>query len=215
MKMENRIVVGLMNLDKIALAELEKSHLLSKQVFNQVSMLNGKRKMEFVVGRFLLASLLQQHFGINHLPEIKIIANTKPVFVDNALPDFNISHSGNCIAVAVCDQGAIGLDIEKQRPRKNMAKIAYHFFSEEEHQWLHNQEDSLSAFWQLWTLREAALKLHAKGVWQMRQLKIDPKLKRISSTFAHNFYYDYRQIGSVHLSICGRSPITQLDIEIR
>lgn len=213
--MENRIVVGLMNLDKIVLAELEKSHLLSKQVFNQVSMLNGKRKVEFIVGRFLLASLLQKHFGINRLPEIKIIANTKPVFVDNVLPYFNISHSDNCIAVAVCDKGTVGLDIEKQRPRKNMAKIANHFFSEEEYQWLQNQKDSLSAFWQLWTLREAALKLHAKGVWQMRQLKIDPKLGRISSTFANNFYCNHRQMDSVHLSICCRSPITQLDIEIR
>lgn len=215
MKTENRVVVGLMNLDKIVLAELEKSYLLSNQVFNQVSMLSGKRKKEFIVGRFLLASVLQQHFGINRLPEIKITANTKPVFVDNALPDFNISHSNNCIAVAVCDRGTIGLDIEKQRPRKNMAKIAYHFFSEEECQWLQNQQDSLSAFWQLWTLREAALKLYAKGVWQMRQLKIDPKLKRIFSTFARHFYYDYRQMDSVHLSICCRYPITQLDVEIR
>ena len=207
---ENYVFVQSANLNQFDSTSLLNSSLISQQVIEQASQFNGKRQLQFVACRYLLAELLNDYFDIPSLPNIIIGLNQRPHFEKANLPDFNISHSGDYIAVAVCSEGKIGIDIEQHRPRKQFLNIAKQFFSEQEIAWMNQQKDNLSAFWQLWTLRESALKLYAKGVWQMKELQIDMQHEKMNATFGNDFYFQHQQLAQIYLSICCNYPINKV-----
>lgn len=146
---------------------------------------NPKRRQQFLAGRWLLAELLFNQACCPELPEIDTTDNGRPVFTGSGLPDFNISHSGEYIMVALSYGHRLGLDVEHIRPRNKLMALAKYSFSAEEYQWLMAQPESQQTdrFWQLWTLRESTLKLAAKGVWQMKQIRINPQQKWLSADF--------------------------------
>ncbi|MCX8649865.1 4'-phosphopantetheinyl transferase superfamily protein [Gilliamella sp. B2776] len=203
------LIVQLAHLDT---AEVNYS-LLSTQIINDAELFNGRRKKQFLVCRSILASLLNQYCQIDILPTMVIGDNHRPCFLNTNLPDFNISHSQDWVAVAISLNGSIGLDIEVDRPRKNYLDVAKNFFSDAECQWMMKQADTLKAFWQLWTLKESALKLYAKGVWQIKSVKVDIDKKLISAPFGQHFYYQYQQVASVHLAVNHNKPITELILQ--
>ncbi|RKS85821.1 4'-phosphopantetheinyl transferase [Orbus hercynius] len=209
---QNFIFIQSANLNDLSYEALLSSSLLSEQVIQQSAGLDDKRKKQFVACRYLLAELLNEHFDVDQLPNIKIGDNSRPQFEKVNLPDFNISHSGNFIAVAISSTGKIGLDIELARARQNAKKIAMQFFSQQENEWLTQQSDPLNAFWQLWTLRESALKLYAKGVWQMKELAIAMPTQQITAKFATDFYPYHQQLEQIYLSICCSHPIHSIVI---
>ena len=146
---------------------------------------NPKRRQQFISGRWLLAELLFNQIGCHELPDIDTTDNGRPAFTGPNLPDFNISHSGEYIMVALAHNCRLGLDVEHIRPRNRLMKLAQYSFSDEEYQWLAAQPESQQTdrFWQLWTLRESTLKLAAKGVWQMKQIRINPQHRWLSADF--------------------------------
>lgn len=187
--------------------------LLPEQLFEDARQLNESRRKQFLVCRSILASLLKQYCDINTLPQIIIGDNSRPCFFDRHLPDFNISHSQDWVAVAISLTGKVGVDIEVVRQRKNYLNVAKNFFAEGEYQWMIRQDDTLKAFWQLWTLKESALKLYAKGVWQIKSVNVDVDNGMISAPFANHFYFQYQQVGDVHLSVNCDRPITQVILQ--
>ncbi|MFQ0991055.1 4'-phosphopantetheinyl transferase family protein [Gilliamella apicola] len=187
--------------------------LLSKQIIKDAQLFNGRRKKQFLVCRSILASLLNQYCQIAILPTMVIGDNNRPCFLERNLPDFNISHSQDWVAVAISLDGRVGLDIEVARPRKNYLDVAKSFFADAEYQWMMQQADTLKAFWQLWTLKESALKLYAKGVWQIKSVKVDIEKQLISAPFGQHFYYQYQQVASVHLAVNHNKPITEFILQ--
>ena len=187
--------------------------LLSKQIIKDAQLFNGRRKKQFLVCRSILASLLNQYCQIAILPTMVIGDNNRPCFLERNLPDFNISHSQDWVAVAISLDGRVGLDIEVARPRKNYLDVAKSFFADAEYQWMMQQADTLKAFWQLWTLKESALKLYAKGVWQIKSVKVDIEKQLISAPFGQHFYYQYQQFASVHLAVNHNKPITEFILQ--
>lgn len=77
--------------------------------------------------------------------------------------DFNLSHSGNRIIIAINPTGRIGVDIEKIRKvEPSLAEIC---FTEEEKKYIFKSDDlNLNSFFQLWTLKEAFIKADGKGM---------------------------------------------------
>lgn len=187
--------------------------LLSKQIIKDAQLFNGRRKKQFLVCQSILASLLNQYCQIAILPTMVIGDNNRPCFLERNLPDFNISHSQDWVAVAISLDGRVGLDIEVARPRKNYLDVAKSFFADAEYQWMMQQADTLKAFWQLWTLKESALKLYAKGVWQIKSVKVDIEKQLISAPFGQHFYYQYQQVASVHLAVNHNKPITEFILQ--
>lgn len=203
------VIVKLAHLDSV---ELNYS-LLSPQVINDAESLNGTRKKQFLACRSILASLLKQYCHIDTLPTMIIGDNNRPSFLDSHLPDFNISHSQDWVAVAISLNGKVGLDIEVSRQRQNYLNVAKSFFANDEYQWMLAQSNTLNAFWQLWTLKESALKLYAKGVWQMKLVKVDIENQLISAPFGQHFYYHYQQQAPVHLAVNHNKPITKFILQ--
>ncbi|OCG08397.1 hypothetical protein A9G15_08455 [Gilliamella apis] len=203
------LIVQLAHLDTI---EVNYS-LLSPQVIDDAELLKGTRKKQFLVCRSMLASLLKQYCHIDSLPPIIIGDNSRPCFLQHNLPDFNISHSKDWVAVAISLNGRVGIDIEVARQRKNYLNVAESIFADDEYQWMLKQSDTLTAFWQLWTLKESALKLYAKGVWQMKSVKVDIENQLISAPFGQDFYYQYQQLASVHLAVNQNKPIKKFILQ--
>ena len=203
------LIVQLAHLDTVKV----NYSLLSKQIINDAQLFNGRRKKQFLVCRSILASLLNQYCQIAILPTMVIGDNNRPCFLEPNLPDFNISHSQDWVAVAISLDGRVGLDIEVARPRKNYLDVAKSFFADAEYQWMMQQADTLTAFWQLWTLKESALKLYAKGVWQIKSVKVDIEKQLISAPFGQHFYYQYQQVASVHLAVNHNKPITEFILQ--
>ncbi len=203
------LIVQLAHLDTI---EVNYS-LLSPQVIDDAELLKGTRKKQFLVCRSILVSLLKQYCHIDSLPPIIIGDNSRPCFLQHNLPDFNISHSQDWVAVAISLNGRIGIDIEVARQRKNYLNVAESIFANDEYQWMLKQRDTLTAFWQLWTLKESALKLYAKGVWQMKSVKVDVANQLITAPFGQDFYYQYQQVASVHLAVNQNKPIKKFILQ--
>jgi 4'-phosphopantetheinyl transferase len=161
-------------------------HRLSASVINQAAQLSSERRQQYLTGRMVLAELLFQSSGISQLPDIFVTNNGRPSFNRADLPDFNISHSGDLIMVALAQDCQIGVDLELKRPRKKMMSLAQYSFSETEFAWLSAlpENEQESAFWQLWTIRESILKLAGKGVWQMKEMAVEPFSRRVSAEFS-------------------------------
>ena len=99
-------------------------------------------------------------------------------FIKNK-PYFNISHSGEYVAVAI-DDNPIGVDIQiMEEKHLKLTKI----FTKEEQEYI-DKEDTLNRFHLMWSIKEAALKLIGKGITQsFKDVEIiDDDSLRINST---------------------------------
>lgn len=177
---------------------------------------NAKRHQQYLVGRILLAELLFKSLAITQLPEIKVSDNGRPSFCHLDLPDFNISHSGNQIMVALAIGCQIGIDLELAHPRPRLLALAKYSFSETEYQWLLELpvEQQEAGFWQLWTLRESILKLAGKGVWQMKQLRINPLRRQINADFNLGLTSWSAKMDATFWALTSDSPLNEQQIEL-
>ncbi len=104
----------------------------------------------------LIAERLKAH---GHSPdEIVLDAHGRPR-IDGL--DFNISHAGDYVIMAVSDS-SVGCDIERLRDRKSA--IAKRFYSESEKEWMEGEKDRLVAFYRIWTARESYVKYTGEGI---------------------------------------------------
>lgn len=82
----------------------------------------------------------------------------KPVLADAGSLDFNLSHGGGWVAVALSRSGRIGVDVEADRPQHFWDEIAASFLTPEE-----IAAVGTIGHLKIWTAKEAALKAHGAG----------------------------------------------------
>ena len=132
--------------------------------------LNDRRRREFVVGRGLARRALAQEvgclpseirFGVEEQGKLKLAW-------PGAATDiyFNITHTADYVACAVCRANSIGIDVEKLHSRTSARDIAERFFSLAESQFLRTLSDAQVHDWffTIWTLKEALAKAHGLGL---------------------------------------------------
>jgi len=99
--------------------------------------------------------------NLNHsLHDIKVSVKERP-FINNEI-DFNISHSGNYIICAISTKAKVGIDIEKHRELKS--NIADRYFDKDECNEIETSPNSSKSFFDLWSLKESAIKCDGRGV---------------------------------------------------
>jgi 4'-phosphopantetheinyl transferase len=105
-------------------------------------------------------------------PGYRLRTKWQAVLEENIPLWFNISHSGDDIAIVVSDEGEVGCDLEVIRPRKNVQRIAHAMFTDAEQQELASADEAQQSciFWRIWTRKEAILKQCGSSVWQMNTL---------------------------------------------
>ncbi|WP_052282687.1 4'-phosphopantetheinyl transferase AcpT [Kluyvera genomosp. 1] len=127
----------------------------------------GPGRAGWLAGRVLLSQ------AISPLPEIVYGALGKPAFPVGSGLWFNLSHSGDEIALLLSDEGDVGCDIEAIRPRKNWPALVESLFTPAEQAYIAAEESErqLAAFWRIWTRKEAIIKQRGGSVWQMADVQ--------------------------------------------
>src|SRR5436190_11419233 len=79
---------------------------------------------------------------------------------------FSVSHSGDLAAIAVRRSGEVGVDVELRRPRERLPRLADALLSPSERAWYERlgADDRVSAFFDLWSAKEACSKLIGRGI---------------------------------------------------
>jgi len=77
---------------------------------------------------------------------------------------FNLSHSDDRLLIAVTNDVAIGVDIEKIKNTYNPA-VAARFFSPQEQEALASSTEPTVLFYQIWSRKEALIKALGKGLF--------------------------------------------------
>jgi 4'-phosphopantetheinyl transferase len=90
----------------------------------------------------------------------------KPYLPDFPEFAFNLSHSGDYLAIALGRECSLGIDIEQIKARKNLLGLAEKCFSQAElNHWQNLPEaERLPDFYRLWTAKEAFVKATGQGI---------------------------------------------------
>lgn len=130
-----------------------------------------RHRRRFLVTRGAIRWVLSCYYENINPADWRFAKNSygKPYTVNPALPEspeFNISHSGERIAIGVVGSTGIGIDIEAISRRREIIKIARRYFSSSEYGELCNlaPDEQLGRFFDLWTLKEAYIKACGKGL---------------------------------------------------
>ncbi|WP_174510170.1 4'-phosphopantetheinyl transferase AcpT [Klebsiella oxytoca] len=153
----------------------------------------GARRASWLAGRALLAQ------AISPLPDIIYSAQGKPGFAGTATRWFNLSHSGDDIALLISDEGEVGCDLEVIRPRQNWRRLANAVFSTAEHAEVEAEppEQQLNAFWRIWTRKEAMVKQRGGSAWQIAS---------VDSTRHPTLSISQIQLDGLSLAVCTPTP---------
>ena len=128
----------------------------------------AERRRQFIAGRALLRLALGR---LLDLPPRSIVLRERPgnaPALDMPAPagiGFSISHSGPWVACAATTEGALGLDIERIDQRRDVLAIARQAFGPAAVARLRECEgkDRAHAFYRMWCLHEAQVKLGSAG----------------------------------------------------
>ncbi|KAA3647731.1 MAG: phosphopantetheine-protein transferase [Chloroflexi bacterium] len=125
-----------------------------------------KDQESYIIAHSVLRLLLG---GYAQLPseEIEFTVNNygKPQIVDNSL-QFNLSHSGDFVLIAIANSLILGVDVEKIHTRRAKIVLAKRFFSplEFDHLMQLASGDFVQGFFNTWTRKEAYIKAIGAGL---------------------------------------------------
>lgn len=115
-------------------------------------------------GKLLLLRALRTTFhdtGLQKLQSLELTPYGKPLIPGG--PEFNISHSGDIVVLAVTQNGAVGIDIEKISA-VNIADFSQYLPEVANLHEQHDVERVNGLFFDCWTQKEAVLKGAGKGL---------------------------------------------------
>lgn len=164
---------------RVAIASIDDAYALSSKLddcWHKLSKdFSESRRRSYLAGRALLQKLMAQDDPYFKLPQIVNDDHGKPCFLNLPQYHFNISHSGNLIAVAIGDS-EMGIDIERIRKRHSMNELIKRVLSPREQNFIQNLDEALRLedFILFWTLRECLLKLSGRGLGGLQDLSVYP-----------------------------------------
>lgn len=124
------------------------------------------RRQEYLLSRGLLRRLLAERL-LCRPDALQFCSNPhgKPALSDGRW-QFNLSHSGDWLVLALCREGPLGVDIEMGLRRRPILPLAERFYAPGEYLWLRTLpvQEQDSAFYRLWSRKEAVLKAHGAGI---------------------------------------------------
>lgn len=128
---------------------------------------NDQVRHRKLTNKILVRALLGQH--LNRPPAAITISRSdsgKPYLPEHPDLHFNLSHSGDWVAIAISEEGPVGVDIEHPRRRRSWRAIARQYFHPAEVSLLQTLKtpEAEREFYRLWTLKEAFFKGRGTGI---------------------------------------------------
>jgi 4'-phosphopantetheinyl transferase len=121
----------------------------------------GRGLLRVLLGRYLEIAPARVRFDYTRFGKPHLAAGLAP-----RLLQFNVSHSGEQLLIAVADGRALGVDVEQIRPDIGVDAIAGRFFSSNEQAALAGLAGCarIEAFFDCWTRKEAYIKAKGEGL---------------------------------------------------
>ncbi|MGU0042717.1 4'-phosphopantetheinyl transferase AcpT [Escherichia coli] len=135
----------------------------------------GPRRERWLAGRALLSHTLSP------LPEIIYGEQGKPAFAPETPLWFNLSHSGDDIALLLSDEGEVGCDIEviRRAPTGAGWRTPYSA-SGNTSRWTPCIWIAMEMFWRICTRKEAIVKQRGGSAWQIVKRRQNLSLLAVS-----------------------------------
>jgi 4'-phosphopantetheinyl transferase len=153
----------------------------------------------FIIGRQSLRLLLSKYLSVGPMDiSIKSENGQKPFVSDPSCKiHFNISHSGDWVLIAVATE-ELGIDVEKINPSFDFKDLLQEHFNEPEQLFISKAADPVSAFYYLWTRKEALTKARGTGLQENLKMvsaldeysssDLNKKILKLESFHVSNFY---------------------------
>lgn len=124
------------------------------------------RQREYLLGRVLLRRLLAERLGCRAADLLFVTQSQGKPALSGQPWQFNLSHSGDWLVLALCERGPLGVDIEMGQRRRATLPLAERFYAKSEYEWLQSlsEQERDSAFYRLWSRKEAVLKAQGGGI---------------------------------------------------
>ncbi len=169
--------------------------MLSLVPFQKQYPKHSKREIEKLAGEYLLQAVFGDKLGYF---DLKINREKKP-FAENCPYQFNLSHSGDYLLLAVGDE-PLGADIEKitKIPPKTLAN----YFTDTEQEQV--EKEGKQAFFEIWTKKESYVKYTGEGIRGLSKITTYPE----EISFFTTQYEDYQ------IAICSTKKNLPDQIEI-
>ena len=140
---------------------------------------NEQSRQQFLSVRGRLRILLAEYTGTRS-EDIRFAQEEygKPFLPDHPEIAFNISHSGNKLAVAVGYQCLLGIDIEFWRCKVDFSALVEKCFADLERSFWHDlpEEIKKAVFYEFWTRKESFVKAVGRGIaLGMEQCVVSPE----------------------------------------
>lgn len=163
----------------------------------------GKTTVKIALSRILKIKVKQIEFDLTQYgqPFLK-----KPQYTSI---NFNISHSGNYVAIIISDNSNVGIDIEdKSDVDFDLMNL---FCTKEEMYYITSSQqvkEKTERFYELWTLKEAILKSDGTGINKhFPSLILNNKIIRKKKWNNKTYYISSLKIENIVLSLCSSSRI--------
>jgi phosphopantetheine--protein transferase-like protein len=160
--------------------------LSEKEVERMEKFLFIKGKHCYLVVHALLKRYLSDKFKHKGQIDINYFNNIKP-YIEGIDIDFNISHSEQFFSFIIADKPKlrVGIDIEKIKAINEIESISKNYFSENEYEYIFqpniNNLEQLYRFYEVWTCKEAFLKMIGLGLYaDLRNINVLPGINNIN-----------------------------------
>ncbi len=155
--------------------------------------LRQEDKRRCVVADALLRYVLCRS-GHSHRPNIVCSPYGKPLLADHPEFHFNLSHSGNYVAIAWGDT-PVGIDVERLQSSLSLQTIAQKHFTPQEQAYI---SQDLRKFFHIWTRKEAYIKYLGTG--------LRTKLTDFSVIGNLPAHFETLDFADACLSLCSQTP---------
>ena len=131
---------------------------------------SGRDRRRYLVGRGLLRTVIGRYLSLSPgVLRFDTTAAGKPRLAPGVAPrplQFNLSHSGDLVLIALASGRALGVDVEQVRADIELAETAARFFSPTEQQALAALSGArqIDAFFDCWVRKEAYVKARGEGL---------------------------------------------------
>lgn len=171
----------------LELPDVIRKKALSYKIFN--------KKKEYTYSQwiryFVLSNILSCEF--NDLVFENNI-NGRPFLKNLDRFDFNISHTSNCIVLAVTFRNKIGIDIENNLKKVSILGIAEKYFSSNDYKWLSSLPSASLNYWfyKIWTYKEACVKMIGGNIISgLKDIEFVQSLRTDKNNF-NSFSFNYK-----------------------
>lgn len=127
---------------------------------------NPSLHRRYLAVRLGVRQILSQYLQVNPADLVFVRGEFGKPELENQSLFFNVSHTENCLLLAVASFEAIGVDVERIRQRRNLIGLAKRCLSAAEFEfWLSQPADlQIALFYQFWVGKEAFVKAIGRGI---------------------------------------------------